>query len=199
MTKQTVVFDVDGVLVDSHDFTVECYKKAGVQMPANAFGKPWKAWLVDYFDGDYNQATNVHENKSLFYRTHAIARASMNVLPAARLARVFMMMHENFDVKFISSSSELTMKMNINVAALPWNNYGVTDACEKGTLAKNMYLASLGSTGVYIDDKFVHGIEVIRDVDFDLIHYTSQTTVELMDEIWTRLSWQRVEGHALKA
>ena len=62
-----VTFDMDGVLIDSTAALQAAYLSVGVEMPADALGKPWKQWLVGYCDGDYTWAATLHERKTAVY------------------------------------------------------------------------------------------------------------------------------------
>lgn len=41
------VFDLDGTLIDSQEAVRRAYEAAGVRMPPEAWGKPWREWLGD--------------------------------------------------------------------------------------------------------------------------------------------------------
>lgn len=43
------VFDLDGTLIDTQKAVREAYRIIGVEMPADAWGRPWKEWLNDPF------------------------------------------------------------------------------------------------------------------------------------------------------
>lgn len=42
-----VVFDLDGVICDTHEAVKRAYRAAGVRMPHDAWGKPHHAWNVN--------------------------------------------------------------------------------------------------------------------------------------------------------
>jgi hypothetical protein len=43
----TYAFDLDGTLIDTKEAVVQAYRIAGVEMPEDAWGKPWHEWLKD--------------------------------------------------------------------------------------------------------------------------------------------------------
>lgn len=64
-----VVFDIDGVIVDTRRAVEAAYLRAGAQVPDGAWGQPWQMWLPDLVGED--EAIAVHARKNLHY-THYI-------------------------------------------------------------------------------------------------------------------------------
>lgn len=79
------VFDLDGTLIDSRLAVENSYRDAGVEMPVDAWGKPWHHWLVDVCSGDHDEALRIHELKNKFYVSNLDRYG--RVLPLADLAR----------------------------------------------------------------------------------------------------------------
>lgn len=52
------VFDMDGTLVDTRVAIKEAYRLAGINMPDDAFGRPWRKWCP----------VAVHQNKNVHYQ-----------------------------------------------------------------------------------------------------------------------------------
>lgn len=42
-----IAFDVDGVIIDSRELVTSCYAQVGVDIPDDAWGRPWHEWLDD--------------------------------------------------------------------------------------------------------------------------------------------------------
>lgn len=61
------VFDLDGTLIDSYDAVHHAYFKAGVVMPIDAFGKPWREWLPGVCESRGLNAEEVHRIKNECY------------------------------------------------------------------------------------------------------------------------------------
>lgn len=60
------VFDLDGVVVNTRLAVEAAYRHAGVEMPADAWGKPWREWCSE----------KVHHAKNLAYRNALIEHAT---------------------------------------------------------------------------------------------------------------------------
>jgi phosphoglycolate phosphatase-like HAD superfamily hydrolase len=63
--KTKYVFDLDGTLVNSRAAVTEAYRRAGVVMPEDAWGKPWQEWLVDPVTRALRH--DVHNEKNRIY------------------------------------------------------------------------------------------------------------------------------------
>jgi beta-phosphoglucomutase-like phosphatase (HAD superfamily) len=59
-------FDLDGVLVDTYEAVKRSYKRVGITMPRDAWGKPWRSWLPGMC-GDAVDALAVHDAKNKVY------------------------------------------------------------------------------------------------------------------------------------
>lgn len=62
-----VLFDLDGVLVDSQSIVIEAYKRAGVKAPDDVFAREGTHWLQEYFKGDTQRAGEAHHAKNIAY------------------------------------------------------------------------------------------------------------------------------------
>jgi FMN phosphatase YigB (HAD superfamily) len=49
-------FDLDGTLLDNKQAVIEAYRVAGVEMPPDAWGRPWKEWLFNSNQHDLKNA-----------------------------------------------------------------------------------------------------------------------------------------------
>ena len=63
-------FDLDGTLLDTKQAVIEAYRAAGVEMPPDAWGKPWQSWL---------KFRHIHEWKNEHYP--AMLRQHVKLLP----------------------------------------------------------------------------------------------------------------------
>lgn len=62
----SVVFDLDGTLIDTQKAVKMSYAYFGVRMPDEAWGKPWMEWLPEAA-GSFHQACLVHAAKNEIY------------------------------------------------------------------------------------------------------------------------------------
>lgn len=69
---RSVSFDVDGTLIDNQAVVRQAYEHAGVKMSdddwSQRFGKTFSEWLVEWCDGDYQRAWDVHKIKNQRYQ-----------------------------------------------------------------------------------------------------------------------------------
>lgn len=82
-----VSFDLDGTLVNTRSLNREAYRRAGVEIPDEAWGLSWREWLPDVIGGDLSDAVAVHQCKQDYYLELIDAVPADDVaLPPARLA-----------------------------------------------------------------------------------------------------------------
>lgn len=108
-----VVFDIDGVLMDTKQAVFEAYKRAGVLMPPEAWGKPWNEWLprrVNPF-----RAEEIHKAKNDIYPT--LLSEYSKPLSGSVLAREYI--DQNVEVKFITGSSLVAAEVVLKTLDLP--------------------------------------------------------------------------------
>lgn len=60
-------FDLDGTLFNTKALVKRCYEEFGIEMPADAFGKTWREWLIPLCGGDELKAQWVHDEKNTLY------------------------------------------------------------------------------------------------------------------------------------
>lgn len=71
------IFDLDGTIVDTHRAVKMAYRKAGIVMPDDAWGKTWREWSCP---------EDVHAEKARIYPN--FVREYGRILPAAELLRI---------------------------------------------------------------------------------------------------------------
>lgn len=71
----SVVFDLDGTLVDTRQAVTQAYRWAGVELPDHAWGRPWQEWLPQLLKYEDNaedplaqSAEQVHKLKNHYYQ-----------------------------------------------------------------------------------------------------------------------------------
>lgn len=140
-----VIFDLDGVLVNTHDLVVKAYRKVGVNMPPDAYGKPWTDWLVEYMRGDLNRAEITHNRKVYKYSQmlHQIEE-----LPCADLLRN--LVASDVPVGVLTGSSRATAVVILHKIGVPAGT-GLVTGCSLET--KKHELRTMPYDRVfYIDD-----------------------------------------------
>lgn len=170
-----IVFDVDGVLVDTRELVRRAYAEVGVIQPDYAWHQPWYNWLPG-LAGGYALAKEVHTNKNIAY-INLISVLGVPELPAATLVKSWPILT---NVLAMSSGSEFAVYAVLRAVGLHKMQVLGTGLSEE---AKNDVLCQVVEPGVYIDDsEFEPAAPGWRTV-----RYTAQTAEELEKEIlWTR-------------
>jgi haloacid dehalogenase-like hydrolase len=158
-----VTFDVDGVLFDTKTSVYESYLQAGVEMPESAWGKRWQDWLPELC----KKPEEVHDKKNLIYPT--ILKELGRPLPGAYCLDFLKRMEINVCV--VTSASREAAKLITNLIDV---QVPIFASC----LSKKSTLKLIAPTGVHIDD-----FQVIVPDEWLLIHYTTQTSEELEDQV----------------
>jgi hypothetical protein len=101
-----VVFDLDGTLVDTEYAVIDAYAAVGITYPAEAWGKPWQAWLPKLV-GDEEVACQIHDLKNVAYLA-LIDAGKVEELPAATLARTLVKIPEFMVTTLTGASLDAT-------------------------------------------------------------------------------------------
>lgn len=179
--QRHIVFDLDGVLVDTRPLVVKAYQAAGVTMPQTAWGHSWREWLIDVYSGDEERAVQVHERKIKAYeeilRTVPIPR-----LACADVARASL----DMDVwtYVLTSATYRTTKIILD-------RIGLTDmrvlAAECTIPEKAFALRTIPRLGFYLDDNPRLGREVVRSAPgWRLLEYRPDIPKrKILEAVWT--------------
>lgn len=62
-----VVFDLDGVVIDTEDVVARCYQMAGATPPSSILAHENSDWLVEQCDGRRHVASEIKRRKNMFY------------------------------------------------------------------------------------------------------------------------------------
>lgn len=175
------VFDLDGVLVDTHDIVRQAYAEVGVHMPPTAWGKPWREWLIEEMWGDEKEAEQVHAAKNKIY-IEKLRHSEPPQLPAADVAR--MLCADDVPVTIITGASFDAAQFIVVNLRLPMEALAGTSMSE---LDKVTYLRMIhNDSGVYVDDDTNSGRRIAKAADWQYVNPNGKTKDELMNEI---LSW----------
>lgn len=180
-----VVFDIDGVLVDTKELVHQAYRDVGVDMPVGAWGKAWTEWLPEA-SGSPWIAQGVHDLKTKRYID------LLTESPPPRLSggeALEIIMSEGLcDVAFATGASResaalILMQLGVNLD-LHTNICGATAPMKTMTLAM-LRGSALENDVVYIDDDEVNGRRIARDAGVSFVHYHGQDPLLLMEDVWT--------------
>lgn len=152
---QHLVFDFDGVLIDSRKAVKDAYRVAGVEMPDSAWGQPWHTWLPRLVGP---RAIEVHKLKNLAYRGMLFAGRvpSGPGLPVFQLA----LRHpQAFWPCIITGASYEAATPGLQMLDIP-HRYLSETGCQPHD--KVIALQRIASSGVYFDDLYENHYIAIR-------------------------------------
>ena len=169
-------FDVDGVIADTHALVRLAYRRAGVEMPIEAWGRPWREWLIELC-GDADKAHHIHSRKTRFY-TGMLQEGLATPLPACNVVRRLVAMRH--DVHLITSASPAAATALLLAVGLPLKilyGSGLTKVMKVDALCK------LDKCGTYIDDMAV-GADIADAAGWSFVRYEGQDERRLMEDLW---------------
>jgi hypothetical protein len=181
-----VIFDLDGVLIDSYELVLRAYRLAGVVAPDDVLAREGTSWLADSLDGDESAAHRVHALKDVHY-LDLVGGESVRYLPPTTI---------------IPQLADHTLGV---LSGSPYGTIATLQArrpdiwyplCESGvchdalrTTAKMQLIAALSLAprfqhGVYVDDqdRFINLPSTWR-----FIHYRDEPADALYDKIMLSL------------
>lgn len=165
-----IVFDVDGVLVDTANLISLSYRLAGATPPANVMANEGHHWLIDQVGA--SSALEIWTQKNSFYLR---GLREVALLPPLRLAQLLCEVGES--VAAVTAAPIGTIGM-LKQRVKPWPFVTATDGMR--VYQKMRFLPVLDAMGVYVDDqdRSMHMPEGWR-----FVHYTGQTIDKLYEEI----------------
>lgn len=172
-----IVFDVDGVLVDSKQLVMDCYRRAGVRMPDEAWGLPWHTWLDD---------ARAHDKKNRYY-LEAIDKGALPLLDGTGL--VLELIAADVPLGFATGSSleafVSVLKASGIQRAIETRSSNVKWQVGCARDDKVQTLLSWHTKG-YVDDRLV-GRSIAIEVGCEFVLYTPGHIDDIRTEIrqWT--------------
>lgn len=176
------LFDMDGVLVDTHQLVIDAYRQVGVEMPEGAWGKPWHEWLIDYFDGDIPLASDAHTKKTDVYMVWLKQGMFKPLPPADVITKLY---QEWYPVGVLSGATYSAVGHISKALNIIHKNTTIRAGCSQQN--KQEAIARLLLAGktdiVYVDDDKDAGQAITEVSSARFIWYRGQTKEELMEEI----------------
>lgn len=181
-----VVFDLDGVVIDTEDVVARCYEMAGATPPPSILAHENSDWLVRQCDGNHQAAHEIKRRKNTFYR-NVLRSGVVNWLPGAGAASL--LYAEGHRVHLLSGAPSGTIAVvkelwREQFTTYPWPFSLTTDGMKTVDKMKTIRLIagrSSGNRGVYVDDqdKFID-----LPIGWRFVHFVSRfSNVGLVREI----------------
>lgn len=174
-TERVVVFDLDGVLVDSKDMVKRAYAEVGVYMPDYVWGLPWQSWLGD---------PSAHEAKTAVY-LDMITDEGVTELSGVDVARRVRTEGLGRVMVLTGASDESTelVLTSLDLADIDWS----TGQTRDGKARMLQGLIQDGHEVVYVDDDEDAVRHFQRTIaDLHVVHYQGQDAGDLWEALWTR-------------
>lgn len=181
----SVVFDIDGVIIDSREMVREAYSACGVVMPDDAWGKPWQEWLPKQISNK-GLARAVHKEKTERY-LQMIASERPMTLPGYELAR-FLMNRGLADVFFLTGADHRAAALileTLRFSKMQLLRANATRVQKIAALRKHLHENTHCGRVIYIDDDPAAAYDIGKKTALETIHYHGQTVEEMVNDIWT--------------
>lgn len=180
MTK-TVVFDVDGTLVDTRDLSIEAYHAVGVKPPADSWMSPWREWLTRYFAGDRRRAEATYRRKTKIYE-QMLANCDITfywMVPALVARELCHGTYGNVDIHILTGGAQVTTDVILRKLDI----HPKVVRCGLNYADRAAFLADVPPGTLYLDNhpgtvsQLLVELPTVRSVLFD-----GQTFEQLMAE-----------------
>ena len=175
---------MDETLIQSKDVVVKLYKELGVDMPEDAWGKPWREWLPE--------AMGMPEFEAEFLHTEKTARMLKEDLRWLPMVDVIVDAVINRQIPWgimTGASRQMLYRISIELQNIVQIPPGVMVAeariHEKREVLLRVSMSRPDIRICYVDDDLEMGREIVKGTNAFLVHYTGQNASELMEEIWT--------------
>lgn len=176
-----VVFDVDGVLVDTREIVRRAYAEVGIELPDRLWGSTWRTWLPELCGGDPLRAQAVHDQKT---RSHLDLLGTSRVATLAGADAARELHSRGWIVKFITSSTREVVRRTLDSADPSLS--GFLAGTDLDSTGKRRALDAISPAGgVYVDDNHGLGVKVTEGSTWKLVHFHDQSATELIKQIST--------------
>jgi phosphoglycolate phosphatase-like HAD superfamily hydrolase len=188
---RSVSFDVDGTLIDNQRLVRQAYEDAGVKLTDGewnaCFGKTFSEWLVEWCDGDYERAWNVHRAKNQRYHelVAELEPTSDVVLPPTLLAHE--MLVQRAEIYVVTGASNVAAVTVLQFLGLELIHPAYVTAA-LSIEGKISWIQELGTIHIDDDERIVDGL---RENGYPfVIHYrigdSLQNLRTAVEALWTR-------------
>ena len=183
-----IIFDMDGVLIDSRFAVEESYRMSGVKMPAGSWGKSWREWLPETV-GSFKKAVWVHEIKNIHYR-HILPKYMKELYPAT-LARG--LIAEGAKCELITAASREAAELVLSLLELDMYilDSAINGVPRRTRIARrsNQLHREFGIMPLYVDDdeKMCNRVAKFKNIQ-GAINYTPKMSNEEF-ELKVRTAW----------
>lgn len=188
---QSVSFDVDGTLIDNQRIVREAYEDVGVKLTdeqwLNCFGKAFSEWLVEYCDGDYQRAWDIHRAKNQRYHelVESLSATADVVLAPTLLAHE--MLIQRREIYIVTGASNVAAVTVLQFLGLEMIHPAYVTAA-LSIEGKISWIQELGTIHIDDDERIVEGL---RAADYPyVVHYTIGDSLQglraTVEDLWTR-------------
>ena len=180
--QSCVIFDLDGVLIDSRLMVQQAYEKVGVTMPSEAWGHPWHEWLPNIVG--FKDAARIHREKTMTY----MAMVRKDDIPTLPPFEVMRQTRKNGlgDVAVLTGASRTSTEFILTKLGMAPEQSRIwcrQDVCDKSTVIQSV---SQSHNVKYIDDDVNALAEIVKMTDgLDAFLYRGQGVDEVGEWAWT--------------
>jgi len=174
------LFDMDGTIVDTHRALRMCYRKAGITMPEDAFGKRWQEWCPE----------DIHREKIRLYPN--FLREYVRILPAADLLRL------TRGAVLTGASHQAVNAVQFIIGDFDVEGQNCTEDEKIAIMIAHHYPKLTGEPLMWVDDRKDFGMRALEEVGAHFLHVTEFDGVFNLYspgapgrvQRWTLSSWQ---------
>ena len=174
-----VIFDLDGVLIDTAELIKKAYRNAGVEPPDDILAQEYSDWLADF--GSAEEITRIRDIKNNYY-LNQLVQDNFDYLPPFQTA---MMLQSTDDIIIgVLTGAPIGTALGLTYTSGRWDHFSVIrDGCR--TPEKMRILREYGKLlphihKVYVDDQ-------PKPVDFPKDWTFIQYTTDLSNSLYAKI------------
>jgi len=194
-SDRCVIFDLDGVLVDTRDLVCEAYRHVGVTMPDDAWGKAWHEWLPGAIRaaglpigsaGDVQRLRQAKQRSYVTMLSHDGTIDRIALAPARLASRLIT--EDACQVYVVAGASfvpAVTILRGLNIPETRLIGYSLSAATRTSILRRVARNRLPSFNVVYVDD-LEAGRSVAERADIKFVRYDEQDELALLTELEER-------------